>query len=157
MFPLARIVDVSLLGVDAMANVKNKSVAERTSRRRRYINAIDPLRDLYKCTAAQVYGMVMGDLNRSQQEIDNGKERIKELEEVFGKLLEEKKEVESERTVAIRANETSSNQVVRLQEQVGQLQEQLEALSQRLFRQDRQIELLTEENKDLAIRCGESS
>ena len=140
-----------------MANVKNKSIAERSSRRKRYINAIDPLREMYKCTAAQVHGFVMSDLKSLQQQVENEKKRIKELEGELIDLMnenttlkEKKNEISDFNSALSRANETSSNQVLRLQAQ-------LEAREQRLQRQDRQIELLTKENMEFAIRCGESS
>ena len=63
-----------------MTNMKHKSVDARRTRHNRYVAAIDPIRQKYKCTAAQVAGIVQG--------IDNDNARLRAELEV--KTAEEK-------------------------------------------------------------------
>lgn len=41
-------------------NMKQKTPDQKRTRRNRYINAIEPFREKYKCTAAQVFDIIQG-------------------------------------------------------------------------------------------------
>ena len=74
-----------------MANMRHKSVTERSHRRRRYINVVDLFRKKYRCTAAEVFPIAQGiEIKNTQlngqivemgKEIDKLNERIKTQEE----------------------------------------------------------------------------
>jgi len=66
-----------------------KSVEGRHRRRRRYIDAIDPLRQRYSCTAAQVYSNVMSELNAADS-------RASQMETALNKANEETDQVKME-------------------------------------------------------------
>ncbi len=59
-----------------------KSVDARRSRRRRYIDAIEPFRQQFNCTAAQVYGIINGVM----RENSDLKRRVAELEANYANL-----------------------------------------------------------------------
>lgn len=62
-----------------MANMKQKSVDQRRTRRNRYINAIEPFRKKYKCAAKEVYDIIQGVEDRNsklQNELNKTKEDL---------------------------------------------------------------------------------
>ena len=72
-----------------MTNMIHKSVDAKHSRRHRYINAIEPFRKRYNCTAAQVFGIVQGiegQNSKLQRELEMMRDELKDtranLEEV---------------------------------------------------------------------------
>lgn len=95
-----------------MTNMRHKSPDARRGRRQRYINAIEPFRTKYGCTAAEVFGVISGIESKAVQlsykvehlNNENGKlqteltaannERIAHLAEM--KLLKDQKESQSQ-------------------------------------------------------------
>lgn len=72
-----------------MSNVKNKSIDRRRNRRRRYIDAVEPFRVQFGCTAAQVHGHiqnVLRDNNRLRLEVDTLQQEVKSLTQEVEKL-----------------------------------------------------------------------
>ncbi len=69
-----------------MAKMHHKNVDARRSRRRRYINAVEPFRQQFNCTAAQVHGIINEIMRENarlkgvESENKHLKEKIQELE-----------------------------------------------------------------------------
>lgn len=152
-----------------MGNVKNKNREIRKSRRHRYIDAIDPLRRLYNCTAAQVYNYVSNDLtslNKSIQENKKISEETQQLKIEIAILQTSKEKMERQIEVlhddlsmnietSTRFQETQKKIFDKLVKERDTLASENTALKERIERQDRQIEQMNKKlDEDLLKKLG---